>query len=160
MKIIIELVILCALMWMICYVCVGGDEKNIRSYDNYPDEVKQLLIKDPELCMKIKNKSSGIIFLSNVILFGVILFVFGLFVKEESFSVNFGKLLFLGEMLNLFDLVVIDMLWWRHSPKIRFSCAPQPEIYLDMSNHIQSFKRAILMFIVVALIDAFLITFM
>ena len=158
MKIIVELVILCALMWLICYIGTGGDEKNIRSFDSYPEDVQQILITDPQLYTKIKNKTTGITFLSNVIMFGIILFIFGIFIREDSFSINFGKLLFLGEMLNLFDLIVIDMLWWRRSPRIRFSCAPQPEMYMDITKHIQSFKRAILMFIVVAIIDGFILT--
>lgn len=61
--------------------------------------------------------------------------------KGTKENINF---LILGEGLNLFDLIVIDLLWWRNSKRIRFSCVPQIEMYKNPRKHIESFFRGII----------------
>ena len=76
------------------------------------------------------------VFISNLIMFSIILFIFGLFIKTENFTGNFINILILGEILNLFDLVVIDLLWWRNTKRIRFSDIPEKEKYQEILNNI------------------------
>ena len=60
----------------------------------------------------------------------------------------------LGEGLGLFDLVVIDLLWWRNTKRIRFSFLPEKAPYQDPQKHISSFVRGIPLFAAVAAISA------
>ena len=53
---IVELVILCVLFWGICCLNTGSDDKNIKSYASYPDEVQEMVKKNPALQSKIKKK--------------------------------------------------------------------------------------------------------
>ena len=70
------------------------------------------------------------VFISNLVMFSIILFIFGLFIKTENFIGNFINVLILGEVLNLFDLIVIDLLWWRNTKRIRFSDIPEKQNYI------------------------------
>lgn len=55
--------------------------------------------------------------------------------------------------------MVIDLLWRRHTKRVRFSGTEnQPELYADPSNHIASFLRGIVMLLLVAILDGWLLT--
>ena len=97
-------------------------------------------------------------FVSNLILFLIVLFVLGLFVREDDFLHNFICLTILGQGLNLFDLLVIDLLWWRNSQRTRFSKIPEKEPYHNPRKHIEAFGRAFLMYLLIAMIDGWLLT--
>lgn len=73
---IVELVILCVLFWGICYLNTGRDDKNIKSYASYPDEVQEMANKNPVLQSKIKTSSPFVSFVSNIVVFGTVLFIF------------------------------------------------------------------------------------
>ena len=107
----IELVALCDLFWGACWLGTGGDEENIRSFSCYPDAVQNILRARPELAGKIRSKRPAVTFAGNLLLFAVVLFILGLLTRREDFTGNFRNLLILGQGLNLFDLVVIDLLW-------------------------------------------------
>ena len=62
----------------------------------------------------------------------------------------------MGEGLNLFDLLVIDLLWWRHSPRIRFSKVQEADMYLDPEKHISAFLRGVLLFVCTAAVGTWL----
>ena len=47
----------------------------------------------------------------------------------------------LGEGLGGFDLVIIDLLWWRNTKRIRFSFLPEQSHYQDPTKHVSSFLR-------------------
>ena len=91
-------------MFLICYVGTGG-QKNLRALAAYPDEVQKIVKENPEYKGKIKKPSGEIKgFLMNVLVYGVIIFIFGLTLKTGSFSTNFLRLSILGQGVNLFDL--------------------------------------------------------
>lgn len=94
---IVETLILCVLFWGICYFYTGSDEKNIKSYTSYPDEVQCIIKENPKLKSKIKVTPSLVSFVSNILMFGAILFLFGLFIRQESFKSNFINILVLGK---------------------------------------------------------------
>lgn len=71
---------------------------------------------------------------------------------------TFLYFLALGEGLGLFDLLVIDLLWWRNSKRIRFSFLPEKEYYRDPAKHLGSFVRGIPMFAAVAALSAGILT--
>ena len=94
----------------------------------------------------------------NFVLFTAIFLGVGLVIKHsvgfEGFADTFVYFFILGEVLNLFDLIVIDLLWWRNTPRIRFSCARDKELYQDPSVHVASFARGVVMYVAVALVVA------
>ena len=98
------------------------------------------------------------ILLSNLLLFTVVFSVLGLVFKTvlglTSYRAAFFYFLALGEGLGLFDLVVIDLLWWRNTKRIRFSFLPEKAPYQDPQKHISSFVRGIPLFAAVAAISA------
>ena len=87
------------------------------------------------------------VFISNLIMFSIILFIFGLFIKTENFTGNFINILILGEIL-----------WWRNTKRIRFSDIPEKEKYQDPKQHIGSFERGIIMYLIIAIIDGIILT--
>ena len=94
-------------------------------------------------------------------MFTVVFSILGIILKEAlclgEFETTLLYFLMLGEGLNLFDLVVIDLLWWRNTSRIRFSCVPEKEMYQNPKKHIDSFVRGIPAFAVVALLATFIL---
>lgn len=156
---ILELTILCLIFWGICFLNTGSDEKNIKSFASYPDEAQKIVKENPELQPKIKSVSPVASFVSNILVFGIVLFIFGLFLKKPSFKMNFINLLILGQALNAFDFLIIDMLWWRHSKRIRFEgTKDRAELYSNPKKHFISFLKGIALFLIIALIDGLILS--
>lgn len=153
----------CLLFWFICYTQTGTDKKNMLGYRSYPDAVQELVLKNEELS-KLAPKEISIpkIFLSNLVLFTVIFLITGIIMNYtvgfQDFKDCLIYFMILGEILNLFDLVVIDLLWWRNTKRIRFSFIQDKELYQDPAKHLGSFDRGVFMYIIVAFIVAGIIT--
>lgn len=154
----IEATVLCALLFLLCILGTGTDAKNLQNYSSYPDAVQRRIRAIPEYQHRFREKNPFLTFTANFLLFLVILFVFGIFIRQSNFTQNFLSLLILGQTLNVFDLIVIDLLWWRHTPRIRFSKLPQPALYQDPRKHISAFIKAFIMYFAIALIDGYLLT--
>ena len=148
------------LYWSICFLCTGTDKKNLAGLRSYPDAVQNIVRK--KLTDAPKEKSIPSILLGNIILFTVVFSAFGLGFKSvltfEDYLSAFWYFLILGEGLGLFDLLVIDLLWWRNTKRIRFSFLPDKKIYQDPSKHIGSFVRGIPLFAVIAALSAGIVT--
>ncbi|WP_311496686.1 ABC transporter permease [uncultured Mobiluncus sp.] len=153
-----EAVLLCAIFFILCFLGTGTDAKNLKNYSSYPDEVQIRISAIPEYQHQFKEQNPFLTFTANFLLFLVILFVFGIFIRQSNFAQNFLSLLILGQTLNVFDLIVIDLLWWQRTPRIRFSKLPQPALYQDPRKHISAFIRAFIMYFAIALIDGYLLT--
>lgn len=153
-----EAILLCAIFFILCFLGTGTDAKNLKNYSSYPDEVQIRISAIPEYQHQVQEKNPFLTFTANFLLFLVILFVFGIFIRQSNFAQNFLSLLILGQTLNVFDLIVIDLLWWRRTPRIRFSKLPQPALYQDPRKHISAFIRAFIMYFAIALIDGYLLT--
>ena len=149
----------CLLFWAGCYKGTGSDEKNLKGFRSYPVRVQELVRAQKELAGKVPERvSMPRTLLANILVFAVLFFVIGLILQ---FTVGFRSVgevfvyfFLFGEILNLFDLVVIDLLWWRNAKRIRFSFAMEKELYQDPKQHVDSFLRGIPTFAVVALIVA------
>lgn len=162
---IILTIILCFVFWGCCYLSTGGDDKNSKAYATYPDKVQAYVRNDPRLKKQIEKENLLVsanpvrTFLANAVLFLAVLFLLGIFVRTDSFAVNLLRLTIMGQGLNLFDYLVIDLLWWRNTKRIRFTgTEDQPELYRDPQKHTASFVKGILMFFLVALADGGLLT--
>ena len=155
-------IILCGAFFMMCYLATGTDKKNLAGFHSYPDEVQKCVYQDEKLGKSVPKKIPvPITLLSNVIMFTVVFSILGINLREALNLGEFGTtllyFLILGEGLNLFDLVVIDLLWWRNAERIRFSCVPEKEMYQNPKKHVESFVRGIPTFGVVALLAAWVV---
>lgn len=155
---IIEIIILCTIFFTICFLGTGSDEKNLKSYTSYPDEVQKRIRELDEYQGKFREANKLITWLTNLVVFLVLFIIFGFFIREKDFMQNFINLLILGQALNIFDLIVIDLLWWRNTKRIRLSKVPEKALYQNPKKHIQAFLRAIPMYIIVAAVDGYLLT--
>ena len=148
------------LYWGICFLCTGTDKKNLAGLRSYPDAVQNIVRE--KLAEAPKEKSIPSILIGNLILFTVVFSALGLALKNvlafEDYLSAFRYFLILGEGLGLFDLLVIDLLWWRNTKRIRFSFLPDKEIYQDPSKHIGSFVRGIPLLAVIAALSAWVVT--
>lgn len=143
---------------MVCVLGSGTDKKNLRHYASYPDVV-QMRIRELE-CYQGQFKEVAILphWIANLFLFAALFFLLVLPLRQGQFVDNFVALLFLGETVNVFDLVVIDLLWWRNTQRIRLSALPQKQLYQNPQKHIEAFFRAAVMFVLVALLDGYLLS--
>ena len=148
------------LYWGICFLCTGTDKKNLAGLRSYPGAVQSVVRE--RLAGAPKEKSISSILVGNLILFTVVFSALGLVFKSvlnfDGYLAAFWYFLILGEGLGLFDLFVIDLLWWRNTKRIRFSFLPDKEIYQDPSKHIGSFVRGIPLFAAIAALSAWVVT--
>ena len=158
MIVIIETFILCIVFYLFCYLGTGTDKKNLKSYSSYPDEVQSRIKDTAEYQGQFKEGNNGATFASNFLLFLVLLFVCGIFIREKNFWHNFLALTVIGQGLNLFDLLIIDLLWWRNTKRIRFTKIQEKKLYQNPTKHIEAFSRALIMYSLIALIDGYLLT--
>ena len=163
MKALITIIVFCFFYWFCCFLGTGTDKKNLLGLRSYPDSVQKAVREHPVLGKEVsKEKSTLSILLGNLILFTVLFSILGLALKDILCLYNFGSLFLffftLGEGLGLFELIVIDLLWWRNTKRIRFSFLPDKTLYQNAEKHIRSFFRGIPLFIVVALLSAGIVT--
>ncbi len=151
------------LYWGVCFLATGTDKQNLLGLRSYPEEVQNRVRSDPQLGKAVpKAKSIAVILLSNLLLFTVLFSVLGLALKSvlnfDGYLSAFWYFLALGEGLGVFDLLVIDLLWWRNTKRIRFSFLPEKKYYRNPKKHIGSFLRGIPLFAAVAALTAAVVT--
>lgn len=151
------------LYWFICFLCTGTDRKNLAGLRSYPDAVQKAVREHPVLGKAApQEKSTTAILLSNLLLFTVVFSVLGLALKSvlglNNYLSAFWYFLAFGEGLGLFDLLVIDLLWWRSTKRIRFSFLPEKKYYQDPKKHIESFLHGMPLFAAIAALTALIVT--
>ena len=151
------------LYWGVCFLCTGTDKKNLSGLRSYPDAVQQAVREHPVLGQSAPQEKSVLsILLGNLVLFTAVFSVLGLALKGilglSDFCSAFWYFLLLGEGLGIFDLLVIDLLWWRNTKRIRFSFLPEKAAYQAPSKHLGSFWRGIPLFAIVAAVTAEIVT--
>ncbi len=145
------------LLWVICFLSTGSDRKNLIGLRSYPLEV-QRKVKENETIREFvpKKKTIFMILLSNFILFSVLFLPVAFLLRYKgiitSYLDSFVYFLILGETINFFDFLIIDLLWWRNTKRIRFSFLPEKENYRDIREHLYSLLRGIPMYVGVALL--------
>ncbi len=145
--------------WLCCFFGTGTDKKNLAGLRSYPEAVQRAVREHTELGkVAPREESVSAVLFGNILLFTVVFSVLGVIMKKSlglnDFWTAFAFLLTLGEGLGAFDLVIIDLLWWRSTKRIRFSFLPEREHYQDPTKHINSFLRGIPMFCAVAVLSA------
>ena len=151
------------LYWGVCFLGTGTDKKNLMGLRSYPEEVQKRVRSDPQLGKAVpKEKSRAAVLLSNLLLFTVAFSVLGLALKSvlnlDGYLSAFWYFLAFGEGLGLFDFLVIDLLWWRNTKRIRFSFLPEKKYYQNPKKHIDSFWRGIPLFAAAAALAAWIVT--
>lgn len=151
------------LYWGVCFLCTGTDQKNLAGLRSYPQDVQDCVRKNAQLAGRVpKEKSMPAILASNLMLFTVVFSAIGLAFRGalglNGYWPVFWYFLAFGEGLGLFDLVVIDLLWWRSAKRIRFSFLPEKERYQNPEKHVGSFVRGIPLFAAVAALTAGIVT--
>ncbi|WP_322626757.1 ABC transporter permease [Aedoeadaptatus coxii] len=154
----VEVIVLCSLLFALCFLGTGTDEKNLKSFSSYPDVVQLRLKEMEEYRGKWKESNFFVAFIANFVVFALLFLIFGRFIRRDNFLENFVSLLILGEVLNVFDLVVIDLFWWRNTKRIRFSKIPEKALYQNPKKHVDAFVRGLVMYALVALLDGYLLT--
>lgn len=162
MKIIVA-IIFYFLYWGVCFLGTGTDKKNIMGLRSYPEEVQNRVRSDPQLGKAVsKEKSTAAVLLSNFLLFTIVFSILGLALKSvlnlDGYLSAFWYFLAFGEGLGLSDLLVIDLLWWRHTKRIRFSFLPEKKYYQNPKKHIESFWCGIPLFAAAAALSAWIVT--
>lgn len=98
------------------------------------------------------------ILVSNLLLFTIVFSLLGIELRNvlglTDYLSAFLYFLFLGEGLGIFDLIIVDLLWWRNTKRIRFTFIPEKELYQNPKKHFDSFLRGIILFAVVAAVSA------
>ena len=93
-----------------------------------------------------------------LVMFTVVFSILGLIFKSslglDSYGAAFWYFLIFGEGLGLFDLLVIDLLWWRNTRRIRFSFLSEKEAYQNPEKHVGAFLRGILLLATIAALTA------
>ena len=152
----IETIILCIIFFLLCFGGTGTDDKNLKSYSSYPDKVQNQIKEIIEYQGRFKESNKIIVFISNFLLFLPLFFILGLFIRENYFYHNFICLNIIGQSLNIFDLLIIDLLWWRNTKRIRFTKIPEKELYQNPQKHIQSFIRGFILYMINAIIEGYI----
>ena len=155
------LIVFYLLYWGVCSLGTGTDKKNLIGLRSYPKSVQDTVQKRmPQDAPK--EKSMAAILGSNLVMFTVVFSILGLIFKGplglDSYGAAFWYFLIFGEGLGLFDLLVIDLLWWRNTKRIRFSFLPEKEAYQNPEKHMGSFLRGIPLFAVIAALTAGIVT--
>ncbi len=160
MLFLVKTICLCLAFWGICYLGTGTDEKNLKGLSAYPDGIQSRVKCDLILGAQIKTISPVARFFFNLLLYTILLLFMCFYERQEGFLPNFWNVLIMGETLNLFDFLVIDLLWWRHTKRVRFTgTKDRPELYSDPKNHLISFLKGILMFLIAAVFDGVLLSY-
>ena len=151
------------LYWGVCFLGTGTDKKNLIGLRSYPEEVQNRVRSDHQLGKAVpKGKSTAAVWLSNLLLFTVVFSALGLALRGVLNLVGylsvFWYFLAFSEGLGLFDLLVIDLLWWRNTKRTRFSFLPEKKYYQNPKKHIESFWRGIPLFAAVAALSALIVT--
>lgn len=138
-----------ALFFLACFLGTGDDRRNLRSFRSYPDGVQRMLGESGRFEVPGKAPRAAT-FAADTLLFTAVFVLMGLLLHEG----DVWYFLALGEGLNLFDLLVVDLAWWQHSPRVRFEGIGEPEDYLGAGKHVGAFLRAIPVFAAAAILAA------
>lgn len=155
------IIVIYGLFFLMCYLGTGTTKKNMKSFHSYPEAIQEKIRENEKLSGMIPKKSSYMAsFISNYVLFTVVFSVVGLLLRIDGFWNNLWYFLIMGIGLNLFDLLVIDMLWWCNTKRIRFEeLGADAEEYKNPKKHFMAFLRGIPVFICVAVTVSILMNY-
>lgn len=81
----IETTALCIVFFLLCFLGTGTDEKNLKNYSSYPDEVQNLINEIAEYRGRYKEHSKAAVFLLNFLLFLFLFFIWDCLSETAAF---------------------------------------------------------------------------
>lgn len=152
------------LFYRLCrFLGTGSDRRDLAGLRSYPDAVQRAVREHPVPGKAAPRERALLSILpGNLLLLTAVFSALGLALKGllglHGFGAAFWFFLALGEGLGGFVLVVIDLLWWRSTRRVRFTFLPEKAPYQDPCKHIGSFLRGIPLFAAVAAQAAGIVT--
>ena len=153
----ISIIVYLAILMLIYFLISGKDKLNVKLYPFYGRELQGKLKEDEELKGRILDLSPTALFIIKSIFYLILLFVLGIFMRSDSFFKNFANLFIFGQIVNLFDLGVIKLIYFRNNKRVRFTNYENKELYLDASSNYTIFLISIILFTCVAALDGALL---
>ena len=159
MILVIESVILCVLFTVMVYIM---SRNPIKTLYNYPPKIQERVKSLEEYKDKIpmqKNKITAKLFASVLII--LILSVVLRYINGySSFAEGFGYGFLLWTIVNLYDVIVLDILWFCHDPYFVFKGTEDMiKDYHDYLFHIKGFFIGELLALMVCAVIGVLIQF-
>ncbi len=159
MALVMESVILCILFTVMVYIV---SRNPIKTLYNYPPEIQERVKSLEEYKDKIptqKNKISAKLFAS-VLIVVILSLVLRYINGYSTFTEGFGYGFLLWTIVNLYDVVVLDILWFCHDPYFVFKgTEDMVEHYHDYFFHIKGFFIGELLALVVCAIVGVILQF-
>lgn len=84
-----ETTALCIVFFLLCFLGTGTDEKNLKNYSSYPDEVQNLINEIAEYRGRYKEHSKAAVFLLNFFVVLVFIFHFGTVYQRQQLFAKF-----------------------------------------------------------------------
>ena len=153
----ISILVYLVILMLFYFLITGRDNLNAKLLPFYGRELQEKLRNDDELKTKILDLSPTTLFIIKSVFYIILLFVLGIFMRSDSFFKNFANLFIFGQIVNLFDLGVIKLIYFRNSKRVRFNKFEGKELYLDAKSNYYIFLISIILFTSVAALDAALL---
>ena len=84
----IEMIILCSVFFGLCFSGTGTDEKNLRNYISYPDEVQKRIKEIEEYRGKFKETSRFAAWVANFLIFTVFFYFWASSFAEKALCIT------------------------------------------------------------------------
>lgn len=146
-------IIIYSLFFLMCYLGTGTTEKNMSSFYSYPDGIQEKIQANEKLSTMIPKKPTYVAsFLSNYAFFTVVFLIAGFLLRIDGLWNNIRYFLIVGIGLNLFDLLVVDIMWWSNTKRTRYKeLDASASEYKNPNKHLMAFGRGIPVFVCVAI---------
>ena len=155
----IESVILCVLFTVMVYIM---SRNPIKTLYNYPPKIQERVKSLEEYKEKIptqKNKVAAKLSASVLIIF-ILSFVLRYINGYSSFAEGFGYGFLLWTIVNLYDVIVLDVLWFCHDPYFVFKGTEDMiKDYHDYLFHIKGFFIGELLALIVCAVVGVILQF-
>jgi hypothetical protein len=154
----LQSIALCLIFTLMLVIGIRRDPLN--SIMSYPPAVRERVASLPQYRDRLSKASrrhlgrKAIAAAGIAVVFAVVLYLSGQRSFIEAFPYAFGLFL----VGNLYDLLVLDWVWFCHSKKVRIpGTEDMPEAYRDKVFHLKAFFRGLIAGVGVALISAGLV---
>lgn len=155
----VESVVLCVLFTVMVYIM---SRNPIKTLYNYPPKIQDRVKSLEEYKDKIptqKNKISAKLFAS-VLIIVILSLVLRYINGYSTFAEGFGYGFLLWTIVNLYDVIVLDILWFCHDPYFVFKgTEDMVEDYHDYFFHIKGFFIGELLALIVCAIVGVILQF-
>ncbi|MCB2290161.1 hypothetical protein LGK97_10315 [Clostridium sp. CS001] len=147
MNLLIESIVVNILLTAFVWIGTKDDKTKLKGFYYYPKEIRERILAIPEYKKYIPKESARKVnFISSFLLFIVIFLVCSIFNGTNSFWASFENSIVLGVVMNLYDLLILDILWFSNAkrPKIT-GTEDMTKEYHNPKVHVEAFFRGVAM---------------